>query len=539
MTGRPSPFGGGKIDATRFAMVPRNDVPRSAFDVRHMHKTTMSAGFLVPIYFDEVLPGDSLRLNMTIFARLATVVVPVMDNIYLESFFFFVPNRLLWNNWQRFMGELNSPTDTTEFQTPYVDVTNALMASQSIWDYFGLTLNNSAGTLRVNALPFRAYNLVFNSWFTDEDLYGYAAQNVGDGPDNVGDYGVVPRMKRHDYFTSARPWPQKPINMSDSGTLGGPLMPGGRMTLPQAGAPVSGVGWLSTVSAGGNDVKESGSRTVNYPDSAAIGGNVLYVRRTSADFPDIRVLINDMRTANAVQLMLERNARGGTRYTEIIRSHFGVVSPDARLNRPEFLGGGRANVIVNPVAQTAPTAGGNALGQLAGVASVVGDRHGFSHSFTEHGIILGLVEVRADLGYQQGVERSWFRRTQYDYYWPGLAHLGEQAILNKEIYSAPDGLNDNVFGYQERWAEYKYRASRVSGQMRSTFASPLDVWHLAQKFTSRPVLNSTFITDQPPLDRALVVGGSYNVQILVDALFDARWVRPMPLFSIPGFGPRF
>lgn len=548
------------VDVSRFAMVPRNDVPRSAFDIQHTHKTTFDGAVLVPVYVDEVLPGDSVRLKMTAFCRLATPLVPVMDNMIMETFFFYVPNRILWSNWERFMGERASITDTTEFLTPYItigfgEVQNSTTSlNHCLADWFGITMNDAtSGTINVSAFPFRAYAMIWNEWFRDQDLQSPTLFPVDDGPDTfAADYSSgfvfgLYRAKRHDYFTSARPWPQKPINSAafSQTSFGGPFTPGGNMTNPQYGAPVSGLGVLEpAVSSVGNATwKESGARILsNDPDTYWLSSEDPFYMRTSGSgvYPDVRVLINDIRTANMVQLLMERNARGGTRYSELVRSHFGVVSPDARLQRPEYLGGGRANLSINPVAQTSATgvAGTTTvLGELAGAGTGI-MQAGFSSSFVEHGWILGLLNVRADLTYQQGIERMWFRRTVFDFYWPGLAHLGEQAILSKEIYATEVAAdNDTVFGYQERWSEYKYKPSRVSGVFRSTWATPLDMWHLAQHFTSRPVLNSVFIQEAPPIDRVLQVSTTESAQFLLDTFFEVRMVRPMPMFSIPGMGP--
>jgi len=541
------------VDASRFAMVPRNDVPRSAFDVSHGHKTTFQGGYLIPIFVDEVLPGDSIRLNMTAFCRLSTPLVPIMDNLELETHFFFVPNRLLWDNWERFMGEKASPTDTTQFLTPYQELLDVHLAAGTLGDYLGLTLNNSANTLRVSALPFRAYNLIWNDWYRDQDLNSPVVVDVDDGPDAPGDYVILQRAKRHDYFTSARPWPQKPMNIgqwpssadgfnTQSLNSGFPAFTKGNYSGEGVGAPVTGIGiWGDVPTTASQSIKMSGNRTGVYGDFWSTATSELYTRASAGDFPDIRVLVQDMRTAELVQVMLERNARGGTRYAELVRSHFGVISPDARLQRPELLGGGRTMITVNPVAQTSASgvAGTTTkLGELAAVGSGMATGHGFSQSFTEHGIILGLASVRSYLTYQQGNHRMWNRRTQFDFYWPGLAHLGEQGILSQEIFA--DGSADDVtiFGYQERWSEYKYKPSRTSGFFRSTDATPLDMWHLGQEFGSRPVLNGLFVLEDAPLDRVLQVATNFGEQFLMDALFDVRYVRCMPMYSIPGVGSR-
>lgn len=540
------------VDATRFAMVPRTDVPRSAFDVSFGHKTTFEAGFLIPVYLEEVLPGDSFRVRMTAFARLATPIVPIMDNLWLESFFFFVPNRLVWGQWERFMGEQLSPTDTTEFLIPQIPIVDADTVVGSLADYFGITVNNSGNTLNVSALPFRGYKLIYDDWFRDEDLQPRvtnAALFASDGPDASPGVGILRRGKRHDYFTTARPWPQKPApNFSDSGVLGGPFVPGGRMIFPQAGAPVSGLGVADPPvgSAALADVLTSGARREDFDETLRSNVDAFVMKKqTLSNFPDVRVLINDIRTANAVQLMLERNARGGTRYSELVRAHFGVVSPDARLQRTEYLGGGRAAVTINPVAQTSESSVNGVLGELAGIGTALAHDHGFSSSFTEHGYVFGLVCVRADLSYQQGTNRMWFRRTQYDFFWPGLANLGEQAVLSKEIYSDGSVGDEAVWGYQERWSEYKYKPSMISGAFRSSSAAPLDVWHLSQFFANigtglpeRPTLGPAFIVENPPVDRVLQVATTFGEQFLFDSMFGCRLVRAMPMHSIPGLGPR-
>lgn len=542
------------VDTSRFAMIPRNDVPRSAFDIQHGHKTSFNAGYLVPIYVDEVLPGDSFRLKMTAFCRLSTPIVPVMDNMVMESFFFFVPNRLVWENFERFMGEQLTITDTTNFLIPQLPVVDADCVVGSMVDYFGITLNNNAGgTLNVNALPFRGYNLIWNDWFRDENLDNPAAVATGDGPDATVSYPLQNRGKRHDYFTSALPWPAKALTgsaafNSGAGSIAGPLVPGlnghwpggvGGIPPGNMGAPVTGLGIVpgTARTVGSLAISDSGSRS--WTTEARYGGAALVVNaQQGVNFPEIRVLINDIRTANMLQVMMERNARGGTRYAELVRSQFGVTSPDARLQRPEYLGGGRAQITINPVAQTSETTADGVLGELAGIGTAIAHGHGFSQSFTEHGYILGLVSVRADLSYQQGLNRMWSRRTIYDIYTPGLAHLGEQPIMSREIYSEGVAADDAVFGYQERWAEYKFKPSRISGVFRSSSPTPLDMWHLSQQFSARPALNNVFIREDPPVDRVLQVATTVGEQFLLDAFFENRAVRCMPMFSLPGMGPR-
>lgn len=538
------------VDPTRFSMVPRNDVPRSAFDYRAGHKTTFQGGALVPFYVEEVLPGDSFRVRMAAFARLAAAIVPIMDNLYFESFFFYVPNRLVWEHWEQFMGYLESPGDASvTYLTPQVDVDVALTEPGTIADYMGVTLNATVGAdINVLAFPFRAYSLIYNEWFRDQDLIGPLDQHVDDGPDPITDYAVMQRGKRHDYFTSARPWPQKPQRNEIVSGIGGSanLVPGGNFTIQNPftiGAPVTGIGTQDTSpSAGPVTVTNAGNRVFNYDTYHETSTSPFFMDASATGVPQIRVLVNDIRTSLMIQSLMEKNARGGTRYSELIQSHFGVTPQDARLQRPEYLGGGRSNITVNPVAQSVDEAdGGRKLGELGGVASTI-HHASWSHSFTEHGFIIGLVSVRADLSYQQGIERFWFRRTSFDFYWPSLAHLGEQAIFRKEIYAIGDPtFDDVVFGYQERWSEYKWRPNRISGLLRSNIQGvepSLDVWHLSQDFSAAPVLNEIFVSEAPPLARVLTNQEFGPSQIVMDSVLDIRAVRAMPMFSVPGLGPR-
>ena len=537
---------GRMVDASRFAMTPRSDIPRSSFSIEHTHKTTFGAGYLIPVFVDEVLPGDSWRLDMTAFGRLSTPIVPVMDNLVLESHFFYCPTRLLWTHWVNFMGEQAAPNDTTQYLTPQVSLTQVQCSVGTLPDYMGITLN-AAGPISVLAFPFRAYNKIWNEFFRDQDLQTKVVENVGDGPDAATDYVLLNRGKRHDYFTSARPWPEKntAVGNQNTGTLG-PTVQGQNYSFPSSGIPLTGLAVSATAVAptsGTANVMETGNRALAYStwyDTALVP---FYMRvHGGTQVPNVRVLVNDIRTGIMVQNYLEQLARGGSRYTEMVRSLFGVVSPDARLQRPEYLGGGRSFIEVNPVTQTTPTgiAGTTTkFGEQAGVGTVRAVRHGFSQSFTEHGYIIGLVSVRSDLTYQQGIERFWHRRSLFDYYSPPMAHLGEQAIQRKEIYATGVAAEDTtVFGYQERWAEYKYKPSRTSGYFRSTVATPLDMWHFGQKFASAPVLNSAFVVDVAPMTRVLQVTGNFGAQFLMDTMFSVRKTSAMPMYSIPGVGAR-
>ena len=530
-----------------FSQIPSTQIPRSVFDRSHGYKTTFNSGYLVPFYVDEVLPGDSFKLAATLFARLATPIVPFMDNLYLETFFFFVPNRLVWDNWQKFNGEQKNPTDSTDFLIPTVSGTN--VQNQTLWDYFGLPTNVNKA-LKVNALPFRAYNLIFNEWFRDENLQESLKVPTGDGPDNLSDYSLVRRGKRHDYFTSCLPWPQKGpgVEISIGGSADVSIPAGnslGRIALDDGSA-------LTVFPYAKTYKLDTGSRSRvidsfylqnsegSEPGSASfvnVGVTIPALTGTANLSSATPISINDLRQAFQIQKLYERDARGGTRYTEILRSHFGVISPDARLQRPEYLGGSSARISINPVQQTSATNDTTPQGNLAAFGVVSDSFHGFSKSFVEHGYVFGFVNVRADLTYQQGLNRMWSRQGRFDFYWPVLAHLGEQAVLNKEIYAQGTDDDDKVFGYQERYAEYRYYPAQITGKFRSTDPQTLDSWHLAQKFSSLPTLSSQFIQDDPPVARVVAVQD--EPQFLFDSYIRLKCARPMPVYSVPGLVDHF
>lgn len=514
----------------RFGQIPSANISRSKFDLSHAHKTTFDGGYLIPIHCAEVLPGDTINLNMTAFVRLATPLHPFMDNLKISSFFFFVPNRLLWENWEKFNGAQDDPADSTDFVLPTMTSTAGTgYLENSIFDH--MVLPTKIPGLVHNTLHLRAYNKIYNQWFKDENLIDNVSENVSDGPDSPGDYQLLRRGKRQDYFTSSLPWPQK----------------GDSVTIPLGtSAPITGIAHASQTYAGSGAVgyETDGTGSIVYASSTNLSTVSSYMEEdpNNPGFPNIRAdltdaagaTINELRQSVSIQEFLEKDARGGTRYTEIIKAHFNVTSPDARLQRAEYLGGGSSPISVSALPQTSET-NTTPQGNLAAVGTANLNRHGFSKSFTEHGVIIGLVSVQADLTYQQGLARMYSRSTRQDFFWPNFQDLGEQTILNKEIYaqgSADLAADAAVFGYIPRYDEYRETNSEITGLFRSNATASLDTWHLSQEFSSLPTLAATFINDTPPIERVVAV--TTEPEFLFDSFFKISAVRPISTYGVPG-----
>ena len=549
---------------SRFALNPTNiDITRSKFNRNSTYKTSFNVGDLIPFYVDEVLPGDTHQIKTSKVVRMQPLVSAPMDNIYLDTYYFFVPNRLVWSHWKEFNGENTQSAwiPSTEYSVPQITSPDTGWQEGTIADYFGLPTGVSG--ISVSALPFRAYALIVNEWFRDQNLQQPLNIPVDDttvagsnGSTFVTDVakGGMPFVaaKYHDYFTSCLPSPQKGPDVAISAvgfsplTAGDELHPlGGGIELkpsssystsssstarylmayvPAGEVTTAGVGFFS--GAGGENENISNYNTAFAQD---IGETNLGIQSTPA------TTINQLRLAFQIQKLYEKDARGGTRYTEILKAHFGVTSPDSRLQRPEYLGGNRIPINISQVLQTSSTNDTSPQANVAG-SSLTTDCHGdFISSFTEHGYIIGVMVARYDHTYQQGIARHWSRKTRFDYYWPVLANIGEQGVLNKEIYAQGTAQDDEVFGYQEAWADYRYKPSIVTSEMRSNSTKTLDSWHFADEYSELPMLSSSWIQeDKSNIDRVLAVQSSVSNQLFADLYIENETTRPMPLYSIPG-----
>lgn len=505
---------GSRGSESRFARIPSVDIPRSSFNRSCGLKTAFDSGYLVPIFADEALPGDTFSLKATLYGRIIATVRPVMDNLYLDTFWFAVPNRLLWDNWERFNGAQDDPGDSVDFVMPTLTANSA--AEGSLSDYLGIPPGVSLAPV---SLWHRAYNLIWNEWFRSEDLQNSVVVDTDDGPDDIADYVLLRRGKRHDYFTSSLPFTQKfdAVPSAIEGTGVAPSM-----------APVSGF------PTGSSAVWEFGATD----DRLGRVTPAASAQAVAFDDPGLVLFVNELRNAVAVQRLYERDARGGTRYTEIVRSHFGVSSPDSRLQRPEYLGGSSDRILTAPIPNVFNAASESVTAIWGGYATMSAQPR-WIQSFTEHCVVIGLANVRADLTYQQGLHKMFSRSDRLDFYWPAFSHLGEQEVKNREIYAQGTGADNLTFGYQERYAEYRYKPSQTTGVMRSQHTNSLDLWHLALDFSSLPVLNATFIEDQPPVDRVVPTTLAAGQEVLLDCFFDYRCARPMPTYSVPGLMDHF
>jgi len=513
-----------------FAQTPSVRNARSAFNRSHGRKDAFFFDQLYPIFIDEILPGDTCNLNVNAFVRLAPLLDPVMDNMYMDFFFFFVPNRLVWTNWERFLGSQDDPGDSISFTIPQLSVVASATTPGALSEKMGVPLGS--GTQSVNALPFRAYNLIWNTWFRDQNLQQSIPVDVDDGPDSESDYSIRARGTRHDYFTSCLPWPQK----------------GTAINLLPAAAPVTTNGNTPTWSASDGTTLNSqmyalsGSGAFSW-GAAPPGASKLieFGNETGLQLAATAAgTINQLRQAFQVQSLIELDGRGGTRYVELLLAHFGVTAPDFRLQRPEYLGGGQITINSHIVPQTSPTSGSNYQANLAAfaTASTTGGKSvGFTKAFQEHGYVIGLACARAEVTYQRGIEKHLQRSTRYDYFWPKLQEIGEQAVTNREIWADSTGNDTGVFGYQERYAEYKYKPSTIHGYFASNATGTLDMWHMARKFTACPTLNETFIVSSTPIARALA--NTNATPILYDAFYQYKHSRVMATYSVPAGLGRF
>lgn len=538
---------------THFALNPiKLDMSRSTFNRSHSVKTSFNVGDIIPFFCDEVLPGDTFDITTSKVVRMPSLLTPIMDNLYLDVYYFFVPNRLVWSHWRELMGENTQSAwiPSVEYQVPQITAPAGGWSVGSIADYFGIP-TGIAG-LSVNAMPFRAYALICNEWFRDENLSDplnipvddatVAGVNTGTFVTDVAKGGKPYKAaKYHDYFTSCLPSPQKGPDVKIPVAAGGntPVVP---LAQPVPSSLLNGQTYTAyaaagTLSSGVSITFETdGSQTTN-TSSGATGTHIPVINNLWAvEVDPVAATINQLRMAFQIQKLYERDARGGTRYIELLKSHFGVTSPDARLQRPEYLGGNRIPIVIDEVNQTSGTvSSGTPQGNPTGQSRTTDVHHDVKKSFVEHGFLIGVMVARYEHTYQQGLERFWSRKDRFDYYWPVFANIGEQAVLNKEIYCDGSSKDDEVFGYQEAWADYRYKPNRVTGEMRSSAAQSLDIWHLADDYSALPSLSSSWINeDSSPVNRVIAVSENNSNQLWCDIYVKNKCTRPMPLYSVPG-----
>lgn len=547
---------------SHFSLSPHVDISRSRFDRSASLKTSFNAGDVVPFFLEEVLPGDTFSVDTSKVVRMQTLLTPMMDNVYLDTYYFFVPNRLVWDHWKEFCGENTESAwiPATEYTMPQItSPADQGWSVGTLADYFGIPTGVSG--LSVSALPFRAYALIMNEWFRDQNLQDplvvptddstVAGVNSGTFVTDVAKGGKpFIAAKYHDYFTSALPAPQKGPDVTiPVATAGETYVVGNGKTLGLTNGTVLGALGLSSDRqgiysdkfgsplAGGAPSANGYSGYFGVPTLEQLAGHpensgLVAVQPSVAQ----AATINQLRLAFQIQKFYEQQARGGSRYTEVVRSFFGVTSPDARLQRPEYLGGNRVPINVNQIVQQSGTeSSGTPQGTVVG-QSLTTDKHSdFTKSFTEHGLIIGVMVARYDHTYQQGLNRLWSRKDKFDFYWPVFANIGEQAIKNKEIFAQGTDKDNEIFGYQEAWAEYRYKPNMVTGEMRSAYAQSLDVWHLADDYSTLPSLSDSWIReDKANIDRVLAVTSAVSNQFFADIYVKNYCTRPMPMYSVPG-----